>query len=1850
MEKNEEIEKLDENIKIDANCTSNVKVESIGNMNMIESMSKETYSEKPLINETTILEIINLLFENMKETTNKLNIISRKNLLDLSFSHLETLVKIGVEILSDTIKNVSSSIANDWLEMYVDFFIEMLDLLKKTSLLKKEPLVILSSFIVTNIKTMVEFKSTSNKEMQKQKSFEIKATIITRLLIKLGELCFNEIIAEILAMFLPGTIPKLYVVELLIKLALSYMNKVPFGYSEVISRILPALSSIKQEGEKVEFCKLFSTVSESIITCMENEESIRSKEFNQAVDRMSPLMGTLFDLINAQWLNSNFSKNSNKNEVIKCLILLGSLIPENSIYSNFNIVAEIFINNINRRENFEENYLICKSFRMYFDTVLSNNKESKENIVSSIKAKLSDYVNNILQTSFSLLSNPQISPNIKDFDSNYLKLKNEILLIIWHIISSYQSKALDYLLTKFDSSSNVEKITNIYILKSIIIRIKEIGENQRDQLIASMTKIFFDTDLEIKFSMIDLSHILIQKDFLNKEKIIKVINFLINESRYLDDVINKFKENSEYPFVTNLKIIRDKAEYTLNEIFQNSNKVIESLWPNIIEYLLEEKYNGSTFIICKIVTIIKNYFDNQNISLTLDSSSNNYTSQLILRFFILLSDSYKRSNLTTNLIAAFRILLPILNKDFSKIKIEMNDLENFVKKSKFINESSFVEILISNFDKLLSEIKINLDVLNNLIEVLLSSINNLSIEKDKDKICLLIRFQGILLNHSDKKEFIKNQLQAILNICHPEIKNEFIDGNADSSTPHIKLQNALSEAYGLVAKSKLDLVLDKINFIFQAEIQYTKPTGFSALFLSNKDPTLSEEIINTLIMCLGKVAKYADINELKSKINSNFLSYFDKYYNNELSSQSLKMSCLNSYGLVFKSMHKLSSSYIGNGDCFILHQRDLYLDNMTKLYITKEASISVKVEALNNIGFLIQLDPPISLQKTLSLINLGFSILNLKEFISSEEMDTSISNKLKEAMKNIFSSVLIHDSHLSNPGEKVFYTNLISILNKNDQNKSSEIQKDKENDVQNQIHNEFIDYNKDNLNSWLCLSYISEYILKLYNELNSIINSKNGSEESRISKKQAIAIKSNLLEIIEEFYNTKKSMKIQEKDDMNSWSISFLTILYISIDSQTQTKDTNNHHINLNICLSRLLTSINKFDFDYNSNETDIINSISSIILTLERKDVLFLSSLIFKLIKMSFNDNLISKFTSLLINIQNGNNDIFKFHQVKILKNESEKILQLLLDSMESQESVEGKSFQSLLNFADIYCKYNLDEFLGACLEEKYGLPLPTSITLILHKISKDFSKLKKIFSFITEIMNNEDPGSENRPNYKVCASTVILGSILESGLDPNSNCYEKIVKFFPELLSTLILRIGSAHSINYTYDAFKNKENDPRNQAVWTLQQLVKYSKFSEISSCLQTGGSIQQKLMDVNEYDEGVYELMMICCQKLDYESQSTMFDFLENFKDRPWAGQRIVVISCFAQFLFFASEIRCKKDFDVKEFRNNLVNKISSYSVITDSEEMIRKMSIRGLANLTKVYLECVNDLDLYCKIQNVQIEEDDKNSFKLKLKQNILDSTYDSTLNYIIEKINDTSETVVIESLTSLNHMVEYLSLNVLNTSNIGVLLKLLRPCFDSGNSLTRSLSFNLFSSLINIIKIELGKNSNLVQFVTEQIHNNYISMILHSNDEAQSVRKSSMKCLFNANNFILDQTLEDEYNKLKTKFIVKNIPEENDIVFEEYMIVISDVIFKKFPKKIPYHIQNLINHSLSTQENIRGSSVVLLGLFYSLSLNSKDEEIVKHINIEQIFSNFIKLLKDYSCKVKVKTINAFKYFKEINNK
>ena len=171
-----------------------------------------------------------------------------------------------------------------------------------------------------------------------------------------------------------------------------------------------------------------------------------------------------------------------------------------------------------------------------------------------------------------------------------------------------------------------------------------------------------------------------------------------------------------------------------------------------------------------------------------------------------------------------------------------------------------------------------------------------------------------------------------------------------------------------------------------------------------------------------------------------------------------------------------------------------------------------------------------------------------------------------------------------------------------------------------------------------------------------------------------------------------------------------------------------------------------------------------------------------------------------------------------------------------------------------------------------------------------------------------------------------------------------------------------------------FIDKDSDPRTQSVWSITQLLRFSDYIELRTCLDEG-VIRTKLIDSNEYDEAVYELLHIYCKKNDLIKQNQIFDFLNLHFDKNLEGNRVISIACFAQFINFASFHHSKDEkFDINKWRNQIIEVLSKN--IDNSNLMIRKMSILGISNLCKLYMESCIYIENYIKT---------KENFKLGIK-------------------------------------------------------------------------------------------------------------------------------------------------------------------------------------------------------------------------------------------------------------------------
>ena len=151
-----------------------------------------------------------------------------------------------------------------------------------------------------------------------------------------------------------------------------------------------------------------------------------------------------------------------------------------------------------------------------------------------------------------------------------------------------------------------------------------------------------------------------------------------------------------------------------------------------------------------------------------------------------------------------------------------------------------------------------------------------------------------------------------------------------------------------------------------------------------------------------------------------------------------------------------------------------------------------------------------------------------------------------------------------------------------------------------------------------------------------------------------------------------------------------------------------------------------------------------------------------------------------------------------------------------------------------------------------------------------------------------------------------------------------------------------------------------------------------------------------------------------------------------------------------------------------------------------------------------------------------------------------------------------------------------------------------------------------------------------------------VSLLLHSNDENSGVKNNCLKTLNKGLNILFNsEILSKSYDELKEKY-----SDDGNKIYDEYILIIGKMLSDKFPQRIPHHIINSINHSLSAQDIIRANSAYLIGVLYFNLSNSKSEYL-KTISLENVFANYCKLLKDFSSKVKIKTIKALSFFKNM---
>ena len=1862
------------------------------------------------MNKNPFKEIIKSLYNNMKIKdiiVNNIDLLSRKTLCEMSELNYELIFELGIKELEELMSNNSENLNNicDNILNIVELFNEMIKK-NKGKILSNEKNIFeeyISKFIFQEINKYNE--SENNKELKiKIKS---KLRVLLKLLIYFCEIYYRNVLNVILFFFTLDNIPPNFIFEILIEICKYYSTESSQNFEDIVDKMLPFLNKVKKLKKRIIICQFFSYYCESIIQSLENKLKIKN------FDNISQLLFTVYELIYPEWTKGN-EKNLKPNSkvetmtsmlsnlysiatnftlmnkedktienkynddvedkniyIIKCIIMISTLIPENNLGNIFDIIINLFKNNLIIGKN-KQNELLCKSFYIFL-----------EFNINKFKGRISNFIEFLLNYLFQIITNKNISVNAKEFEENFLQLKNEIIKIFILFLSNFCDITLNFLLFKIDSNIILEKITSIIILKTTLLHINIIEEKQNQKLITAILKASHENDFEFKCCLFELIFVIFKKKLIKQENIgNELISILIKEAQYDNNNNNNLVNDENYPFISNKNLVIEEAEFTLINIL---NKIdFEIVFPNVYPFIFtvftNNIYDKSQYIICKMINLIfenalkknneieeklkENENNNENnndknsevnfLSLKLDYQKYPllpYAHNLLIKMMIVLSNPFLKINFLQEALQTLKnILNLIVHSDDILINSIINTeiIENYFSNNKNnFDYCDFYEMLTNIFEQILNvdnqdenDLKKQIQFISLCLQVVNDNIINY--KNNNEIIGFLFGIEGIILSKINLTENIKNNLEKMFSMVHPEYKEGKFDEN-EKNIPSDVLRQGLCLSFGYSSKGKnIDIILDKIHSYFKSEIIEKKQKSLTSFFqIKNNKDDIPKQPLETLIKILGYIAKYINVKDLISRLEENFLFFIDKYYNKyQKNNNNIKLACLFTYEQIFKRLNEDKE--------FILTKRDNYLEKMINEF-NKEKQISLfKEKTLNNISFLIMLNPVIPLENCKMIIGITFSIFNYFKNDENENLKNKIFNSIAF---NLF-SICSFDKYKNSPNSE----NIIS----------NEKIDDKKNEFLTNYsiigYDNMIDYsdkkeiNNDDIKNYIFEKFVEKYLNIDFITNNEIQNNKNQELENKEYLKKILSISLEKFILL-----NSNSFKINDKQFEN-WVVNLTCILIYYFDG-------NN---GMSSCIEKILKDseidISTIDF---SNQDNFIITFPKIVIQIFDIEKIF--ELLNKLIYLSNSkiEKVSELSTYLMINIiKNSPN----YYQNNISLNESsEKIQNIYLNkfyknylkklekTIKEEDSKITFRIKNLLKISYTISEINYDIILSYSLDKKTVSKTSNSLSLIISNLCEDKQLISKIISRITGIMNNSSPIidedkdlEENTPYYTICRSTILLGIILKSKTEEISNLLKL---YFPQILCTILLRIGSTYSFKYNESLFLKKEDFPKNQFLFALRNLFYY--FEDCDKILNNDISIYSKLLNENEYDEGLYDLMICYCKFSNFEEQKKMFDFLSEFTKRKYKGQRLICTICFSVFVNYSSILHIKKDYNgdtIRNWRNNLI--LSLLNMINDKDFLIRKMSLRGIGNLGKIYKECCDNIEniLFKTLENKNIEiqnnDDLKENAKNELKDKIMSIFYPNEnndyhiLETIINKIDDSSIIVIKESLKTLNNIIDLLSIDIV-FQNFDILNKL-KQNFDNSNDDIRALSFSVFGKIINLLVFTIhsqNQNNNQENLIEkfqsnliDNIHSNLICFLLNFTDEKEIVSKNVKETLFKS----LFLLLEEDYTPIYDE--IKNQEKDNEIIYEKFLRKIIEIITDSYSQKVPNYISDCIEYGNSLVINVRAYSIFVLIEFYYICFKKNKVEIINNINKDGILQQFIKLLNDNEQKVRIKAMIALNIF------
>ncbi|XP_055780685.1 maestro heat-like repeat-containing protein family member 1 isoform X2 [Salvelinus fontinalis] len=945
---------------------------------------------------------------------------------------------------------------------------------------------------------------------------------------------------------------------------------------------------------------------------------------------------------------------------------------------------------------------------------------------------------------------------------------------------------------------------------------------------------------------------------------------------------------------------------------------------------------------------------------------------------------------------------------------------------------------------------------------------------------------------------------------------------------------------GLCASSHLDATLAKLDDFGKSDA-FKKASGIFSL-LKDKNDLDVEKMKSTLILCYGYVALQAPEDQILSRIDSDILRSISKHFNTK--DLTMKLSLIQSVGLIAKAI----STVVRNQGYMFVRKQELMgvMMDFIKAEPTDAMRTPVRHLVMTTCANLINLEPALTENENFDMLRTclngvyGLPPVNTPdkdrgkdEEVLEPQQREALYKDTFDALQELLRNILSRD--LSPDGLQSVFKHIEEWL-------SSGQGHERERAMNTTAHILQFYFNNLHVKNMVTFHNLGSLLGRLAPRC---------TDPNPLVRRAAIDCIYTLLYIQLRY----EGFSLDYKDD----SVERLITLRESMDNP-------DHSVLYKTC-SELAKIISK------------------------RLPQQQLNTLIFMLFEgLVDSQSNCSRASSVLLNT--------------LLKNRGAGLQDLVSEMLEvlhsrlqmiSEEQVKVSVAQSILILATQHLQTVINTLIS------HPLPFDSWSCEMWVALGADSKLASQIMEMLMEKLNVMVPYVDKKESMmrggltKVATSHPLAMTCALKEMMLNGQSHEAVVSLFPQLFSSLLVRLGSSVGVTLPKDinSFGTNRKSPTKLgagfdvcgvAVEALRILLARAQLDDVVKPLDQEGA-WDKMKDPQQHITGVTLLARAMARHAGPRLPAIV-ECLCPCLNNIYECQRVTITTFFSELLnhHVVTELMMM---DV--LMNNMMERIS------DPCCTVRMLAVRGLGNIAVGSPEKVN-----------------------KYAKELL-----AAMSSGMEEKDDPGKRITLEAMSGLSKVLLYLDKKNVQLLVVYIFMKI-KPFLESENDEIRCASIMLLG---NLSKFGSGE-----PVFKDQIHNVLVSLLLHLSDPNLQVVKACK--------YAMRVCAPVVGSELITTMFQNHLHEDKSLHYGEFINDLTKYIIQDFPGMLNFYHITVIQFFKSNWAEVRAGAAMFIGFL----LGNLPEELFSHINMGSVTKGLVMLLQDPDPVVRVKAAEAMGHF------